>query len=146
MPTDIIENAKRKAMEANLTYAGDLTPQQAWQLHSTGQAKIVDVRTPEEYEIVGHVPDSVLVSWQMGRPLQPNTDFLSEIKRLFKHDDKLLLLCRGASRSVKAAIALKQAGFTCAMNINEGFEGKANPDGLRGRINGWLFHQLPWER
>ena len=146
MKTDIIEKAKQKAIEGNLPYAGDVTPQQAWQLHSTGQAKIVDVRTPEEYDLIGHVPGSVLVPWQIGNPRQQNPEFLSEIKQLFRPDDKLLLLCRGAFRSVKAATALKQAGFTCAMNVLEGFEGKTNLDGLRGRINGWLFHQLPWER
>ncbi len=143
MEPEIIRQAKLAALAAGLPYAGDLTPKQAWQLVQEGNATIVDVRTPEEYQLVGHVPGSQLVPWQSGSPAIPNPLFVQEMTRRFSKDAVLLLLCRGARRSVKAAIALKEAGFTSALNILEGFEGKADASGQRGNIDGWLFHQLP---
>ncbi len=146
MESEIIRQAKANALETGLPYAGDVTPKQAWQLVQDGDAVIVDVRTPEEYRLIGHVPDSQLVPWQCGTPAVLNPLFVPEIARRFPKDNVLLLLCRGARRSVKAAIALKEAGFTSAMNILEGFEGKADASGQRGHINGWIYHQLPWIR
>ncbi len=146
MESEIVSQAKASAQEAGLPYAGDLTPQQAWQLVQNGKAVIVDVRTPEEYHLIGHVPDSQLVPWQSGSPAALNPLFVPEMERRFPKDAVLLLLCRGARRSVKAAIALKQAGFESALNILEGFEGKADDSGQRGHINGWMFHNLPWVR
>ena len=146
MKPGIIMQAKAKAQETGLPYAGDVTPKQAWQLVQEGKAVIVDVRTTEEYQLIGHVPDSQLIPWQSGNPAVLTPLFVPEMKRRFPKDAVLLLLCRGARRSVKAAIALKQAGFESAMNILEGFEGKADASGQRGHINGWMFQKLPWVR
>ena len=37
-------------------YAGDVSPQLAWQWVQSGEAVMVDVRTDAEREWVGHVP------------------------------------------------------------------------------------------
>ena len=146
MEPEIVKLSKAAAITTGLPYAGDVTPQQAWQLAQHGDAVIVDVRTPEEYQLIGHVPGSQLIPWQSGTPAVLNPLFVPEIARRFPKDKVLLLLCRGARRSVKAAIALKEAGFTSALNVLEGFEGKADASGQRGHINGWIYHQLPWGR
>ena len=53
----ILEKAKQRAADLNLPYAGALTPQEAFQvLQLTQNAKLVDVRTRAELELVGRVP------------------------------------------------------------------------------------------
>lgn len=145
-PENIITQAKTTAQIKGLPYAGDVTPQQAWQLAKNGKAVIIDVRTPEEYQQIGHIPGSQLVTWQSGIPAVINPQFVLEIEKRFPKDATLLLICRVSKRSVNAAIALKQAGFTSALNILEGFEGNADASGQCGHINGWMCHNLPWKR
>lgn len=144
-PENIIAQAKTTAQAKGLRYAGDITPQQAWQLVKNRKAVIIDVRTPEEYQQIGHIPGSQLITWQSGTPAVVNPQFIPEIEKRFLKDATLLLICRASKRSVNAAIALKQAGFTSALNILEGFEGNADASGQRGHINGWIYHNLPWE-
>ena len=45
-------------------YAGDVTPQQAWQWVQAGQAVLVDVRSDAEREWVGYVPGAAAVAWK----------------------------------------------------------------------------------
>ena len=126
------------------TYAGDVTPQVAWQAAQAGQATIVDVRTPEEFRFVGSVPGSVLVPWSSGVEMERNAQFVEQLKAQFSLDEPLLLLCRSARRSVSAAEAATQAGFTQVFNILEGFEGDKDAQGHRGTLQGWRFLGLPW--
>jgi len=61
---DILARATERGRAKGIAYAGLVTPQEAWQLQSSGAAAIVDVRTRPEWEYVGHVPDSTLIEWR----------------------------------------------------------------------------------
>ncbi len=131
-------------MTDSKSYAGDVSPEQAWQMASTGQALIVDIRSKEEWHFVGYVPGSKHVAWATGVELNRNPDFLDQLMHVASKDQTLLLLCRSSKRSVSAAQAATDAGFTRAFNILEGFEGDPNPAGQRGGVNGWQKRGLPW--
>ena len=56
-------------------YAGDITPQHAWQWVQAGQAVLVDVRSDAEREWVGYVPGAVAVAWKQWPGMAMNADF-----------------------------------------------------------------------
>ncbi len=58
----------------------------------------------------------------------------------------VLLICRSGQRSLEAAQALEQDGFTDVINVLHGFEGDLDPDFHRSTLNGWRFDGLPWEQ
>lgn len=133
-----------RASVPGLPYAGDLTPSQAWALAEAGAALIVDVRSPEEWHFVGHVPGSVLVPWAAGTALRPLPDFIGRLADAVPPRGRLLFLCRSARRSVSAATAAAAAGFDLSFNILEGFEGDLDENGRRGTTGGWRWRGLPW--
>lgn len=140
----VLVAARRQAEEADLPYAGGLTPRDAWALVQQGHAVLVDVRSTEERKFVGHVPDSVHVAWATGTSLTRNPRFVRELEAKVGKDQVLLLLCRSGKRSALAAEAAARAGFTQAFNVLEGFEGELDAAQQRGHADGWRHHGLPW--
>jgi rhodanese-related sulfurtransferase len=136
--------AREQSSAAGLSHAGGVTPPLAWELFSSGQAQLVDVRSGEERKFVGHVPGSVHVAWATGTSLTRNPRFVRELEAKFAKDAVLLLLCRSGKRSELAAEAATKAGFRNAFNVLEGFEGDRDADQRRGTVDGWRFHGLPW--
>ncbi|MGN0918163.1 MAG: rhodanese-like domain-containing protein [Oxalobacter sp.] len=112
-PENIIAQAKITAQAKDLRYAGDITLQQAWQLVKNRKAVIIDVRTPEEYQQIGHIPGSQLITWQSDTPAVVNPQFIPEIEKRFLKDTTLLLICRASKRSVNAAISITGYTITC---------------------------------
>ena len=141
---DIVKQARARAREQQLVYAGDLNPDQAFELASGGWARIVDVRTPEERKFVGYVPDAVAVPWATGTSFTRNPRFLRELEGKVRKDEVLLLLCRSGARSALAAAAAARAGFARAFNVVEGFEGELDERQHRGTNGGWRVRGLPW--
>ena len=140
----ILARARERAPTTKPGYAGNVTPQEAWELISSHSAVLVDVRTAEERQFVGRVQDSVHVPWLIGPTLQRNPRFVRELESKVRRDDVVLLLCRSGARSVAAAQALTEARFRNAFNILEGFEGELDDLQQRGTRGGWRFHRLPW--
>ncbi len=136
------------------TYAGDLTPQQTWEMLSeNSRAQLVDVRTDAEFAYVGNPDLSDLgkevrqVYWQIFPAMDVNPDFVAQVKDAgFDKDTPLLFLCRSGVRSKYAAEALTAAGFTACYNVAGGFEGDKDPQGHRGTGNGWKVDGLPWKQ
>lgn len=120
---------------------------------------IIDCRTPEEYNFVGHAPMALNIPsklwtgvWDENENqyvLKDNPDFESCVKRKFKTDDKLFVMCRSGGRSAMSANRLAKIGFTNVYNIIDGFEGDKIKDedsyfhGKRMR-NGWKNSGAPW--
>ena len=129
----------------NDSYAGDVTPQQAWQWVQAGEAVLVDVRTDAERDWVGFVPGAVAVAWKQWPAMALNPDFDAQIRAAVPPGKKAVLLCRSGVRSVAAARRATELGIT-AYNILEGFEGEPDENGQRGRRGGWRFHGLPWRQ
>ena len=137
-----------------MTYAGDLTPQQAWDLLAHDErALLVDVRTDAEWRFVG-IPDAegidgraALVEWTSPQGV-PNPRFLDQLAEagLTPGDERpVVFLCRSGVRSVHAANAATAAGLGPAYNVLEGFEGDVGADGHRGH-SGWRAAGLPWRQ
>lgn len=129
----------------NDSYAGDVTPQQAWQWVQAGEAVLVDVRTDAERDWVGFVPGAVAVAWKQWPAMALNPDFDAQIRAAVPPGKKAVLLCRSGVRSVAAARRAAELGLE-AYNILGGFEGDVDENGQRGRRGGWRFHGLPWKQ
>jgi rhodanese-related sulfurtransferase len=142
----ILTRAREQAPASKLGYAGSVTPQEAWELVSGHAALLVDVRTAEERQFVGRIPDSIHVPWLVGINLQRNPRFVRELEGKVRRDDVLLLICRSGARSAAAAAALTEARFRNAFNVLEGFEGNLDAAQQRGGRDGWRFHRLPWSQ
>jgi rhodanese-related sulfurtransferase len=140
----ILTRARERAPTSKPGYAGNVTPQEAWELVSAHCAVLVDVRTAEERQFVGRIPDSIHVPWLVGTNLQRNPRFVREVEGKVRRDDVLLLICRSGARSAAAAAALSEARFRNAFSVLEGFEGDLDASQQRGSRDGWRFHRLPW--
>ncbi|BCK59003.1 rhodanese-like domain-containing protein [Nocardia wallacei] len=139
-----------------MSYAGDITPKQAWDLlRDNPDAVLVDVRTEAEWRFVG-VPDTssidrptALIEWVDGTGA-PNAQFVDQLKQVLAErnpdgDAPVIFLCRSGQRSIGAATAATAAGFAPSYNVLEGFEGPLDPQGHRGGA-GWRAHGLPWRQ
>ncbi len=136
-----------------MTYAGDLTPAEAWDLLAEHpDAVLVDVRTEPEWRFVG-VPDAsslgkraALIEWVTYPTMTPNEDFVQQLLAAgVTPGQPIVMLCRSGQRSIAAAIAATSAGLGPAYNILEGFEGGTDQDGHRGAV-GWKAAGLPWRQ
>lgn len=125
-------------------YAGDVTPELAWQWVQAGQAVLVDVRSDAEREWVGFVPGAQAVAWKQWPGMAMNAGF-DEGVRAAAGGKKVVLLCRSGVRSIAAAKRATELGIE-AYNILEGFEGDADENGQRGRKGGWRLRGLPWRQ
>lgn len=121
--------------------------------------KILDCRTPEEYAFVGHAPMAYNIpskfftykfdSEKKEPVMVNNPDFLETIKKKFKTDDTIFVMCRSGGRSASSVNAMAKAEFINVYNIIDGFEGDSIKDsgsyfdGKRIR-NGWKNSGAPW--
>lgn len=130
-----------------MSYAGDLTPTDAWAKLEAG-AILVDVRTEGEWAHIG-IPetkatenDPLFISWSFPGGVR-NPEFIDQLKQQAPEDSdvELIFLCRSGQRSISAAIAATQAGYT-SYNVLEGFEGEPDRYGER-TVNGWKNRGLP---
>lgn len=133
------------------TYAGDVTPQQAYAaVMNDPEAVLVDVRTQAEWNYVG-LPDLreagsdlVCVEWQSYPSGRANIDFFAQLRTEGVTSGRLYFLCRSGTRSQAAAAAAAQVGFE-AYNVLEGFEGALDSSAHR-TVGGWKNAGLPWRQ
>jgi rhodanese-related sulfurtransferase len=136
-----------------VSYAGDITPQQAWQVLSDhADAVLVDVRTAAEWRFVG-VPDLsglgrgvVYVEWVRADG-QPNEGFVADLAAagVTPGERPVVFLCRSGNRSIPAAEVATAAGIAPSYNMLDGFEGNLDEHGHRGGT-GWRAVGLPWSQ
>lgn len=126
-------------------YAGDVSPQMAYQWWQAGEAVLVDVRTDAEREWVGFVPGAVPLAWKQWPGMAMNPAFDAGLKDAVPPGRKVVLLCRSGVRSIAAAKRATELGLQ-AYNILEGFEGDPNEHAQRGRKGGWRLRGLPWRQ
>ncbi|HZB68577.1 MAG TPA: rhodanese-like domain-containing protein [Ornithinibacter sp.] len=136
-----------------MSYAGDVTPAEAYAAVTTGEdAVLVDVRTRAEWTFVG-VPDLsapggalVLAEWSRYPDGNVNERFVDEVREAGLVPGRpVYLLCRSGVRSRSAAEALTAAGLGPAYNVAEGFEGPHDGNGHR-TVSGWKNAGLPWRQ
>jgi rhodanese-related sulfurtransferase len=138
-----------------------LTPEQAhakWKADPE-KVKLIDVRIPEEYFFIGHpeMAINIPLSFSTGKlnvaqnkpVLKPNEAFIAEIKKRFKPDETIIVMCRTGERSAKAVNAMAKEGYTNVYSVLEGFEGEpVKEEGSRYQghrlKNGWKNSPVPW--
>lgn len=141
---DILEQARDRARANGSRFRGALLPHEAWQLfQSHPRAKLVDIRTPEEWTLIGTVPGAIQVQWKFYPDWDRNPNFLDELEAHVSSGDLIILLCRSGVRSREAAEWLTREGYNDVFNVLEGFEGDKNEAGQRV-IAGWKVRGLPW--
>ena len=143
MTTDLSPEASGFQVHAASSYAGDITPNLAWQWVQSGEAVLVDVRTDAEREWVGFVPGAVALAWKQWPGMALNADFDAGLQAAVPDGKKVVLLCRSGVRSVAAARRATELGLQ-AYNILQGFEGDADAQAQRGHVGGWRLQGLPW--
>jgi len=126
-------------------YAGDVSPQLAFEWWQRGDAVLVDVRTDAERAWVGQIPGAVPLEWKRWPGMALNDSFDEGLKAAIPAGKKALMLCRSGVRSIAAAQRATELGLE-AYNILEGFEGDPDENGHRGKRGGWRFHGLPWRQ
>ena len=154
-------------MLALMAFAGNafaydhVDPSEAADMVEDG-AFILDVRTPQEWNWVGHPGENKLgdgaelegyvlnvaykvyhEGYSKGDVLIVNTQFVKDVKRLLDKDAAIITMCRSGKRSVYAAEALEDAGFTDVYNMLTGFEGAKDDAGYRTE-SGWKIDGLPY--
>jgi len=92
----------------------EITPQETAELLRQGRIKLLDVRSPEEYEIA-HVAGSVLVDQALAQ----------EIMQTWSRDTPIVTICHHGMRSLDAAAYLRGHGFL-------------NTKSMRGGIDAWV--------
>jgi rhodanese-related sulfurtransferase len=154
-------HSKHQVLEEKLTSLGlYITAREAYEMWKAnpGQIKVLDVRTFEEYVLIGHAEMAVNVplafptyKWDVNKgnySVVVNKEFIAQAQARFKAEDTILVMCRSGGRSAMAVNALAKAGFTNVYNIIDGFEGDKVEDpesvfhGQRVR-NGWK-NSSPW--
>lgn len=135
-----------------MTYAGDVTPTEAYAVVTASEdAVLVDVRTRAEWAHVGvpqldsqHHP--LFVEWQRYPDGSVNESFVDELRAAgVAEGAPLYFMCRSGVRSVAAAEAATAAGLGPAYNVLEGFEGPHDSEGHR-TVSGWKVAGLPWKQ
>ena len=136
-----------------MSYAGDVTPEEAWKLLSeNADAVLVDVRTEAEWRFVGVADtsgldrDVVYVEWNRTDGTR-NDGFVDALvaSGVAPGERPVLFLCRSGNRSISAAEAATEAGIAPSYNILDGFEGNLDESKHRGGT-GWKAVGLPWKQ
>lgn len=132
----------------------NVTSSEAWQaLAGSQMTELVDCRTDAEWQYVG-LPDlrslgkrAVLVSWQYFPSGNVNRHFVDELREAGLSPERhIYFLCRSGVRSLAAARAAQDSGFTTVYNVADGFEGPVDAHGHRGQLAGWKAAGLPWRQ
>lgn len=126
------------------------TPTETWQtLQTDKNAILIDVRTPQEWAQIGYpdlatLPQDLIKISVQNISGERNNNFITELQQAgLVPEQTLYFICRSGKRSMLAATLAQQAGFTHLVNVKDGFEGPADPNGITGKIAGWLAEKLP---
>ncbi|MGQ0441882.1 MAG: rhodanese-like domain-containing protein [Methylophilaceae bacterium] len=142
---EIFLQAKKRAQQSGLPYAGALTPTEAYQvLQNVQQAQLVDVRSTAELDLGGKIPEATHIEWAFYPGMIANQDFAKQLEMQMDKETVLIFMCRTGGRSHNAAAIAAKLGFAQSYNMLEGFEGEANAQKQRTLINGWKHTGLPW--
>jgi L-ascorbate metabolism protein UlaG (beta-lactamase superfamily)/rhodanese-related sulfurtransferase len=84
-------------------------------LLASGEIRLVDVRTPEEYA-EGHLYGALNADWYAG-------DFLSQVQALVPEGAPVAVYCRSGRRSAEAAAKLRKSGYSTVYDLKGGYLG-----------------------
>ncbi len=109
----------------------EITPQQAYEMASSGEVMLVDVRTPEEWAKTGVAEPAITITLQ-------DPQFLQKLEEATGGDKskKVAFICASGGRSMQVAQALKQHGWENVYNVTGGTSGSPTQQG-------WIQLGLP---
>jgi len=134
----------------------------AYKMYKENPDKVifVDLRTPEEFQTIGHVPWAYNIPYKLfthkWNPVKhafmkrKNPRFLKDFMRKFPDKNKIyIIMCRSGHRSAHAIPELVKAGYKNIYQMWEGFEGlkvpyKFAPSFGKRYLDGWRNKGLPW--
>jgi len=97
--------------ESHQQASRDIHPAEAEQMVAAGEVQILDVRTPVEFEQIGHIPGALLLP----------VDRIASAPATMRRDDRpLLVVCEHGVRSAAAIRFLAEAGFSGLLNLAGG--------------------------
>jgi rhodanese-related sulfurtransferase len=112
----------------------DVRPDEAGRLVAAGGVRVLDVRTPAEYDLRGHVPGAVLLPLEL---------IASAPATLAPDIGPILVCCEDGVRSREAAAFLARAGFEEVLVLVGGMSrwpgGRAHGPGLVCGPSSWLL-------
>ncbi|MEE2751742.1 MAG: rhodanese-like domain-containing protein [Myxococcota bacterium] len=121
-----------------------ISPEEAQALLDGNEAwTYLDVRTEEEFD-EGHVPGAlnVAVVERTYRGMEPNADFLEEVRAELPLDAPIITGCLRGGRSLRAANLLREAGYTQVVDMRGGWDAELGPLG-EVVYPGWVRRGLP---
>jgi rhodanese-related sulfurtransferase len=89
----------------------EISPTETAALMKQGLVKLIDVRTPQEYEIA-HIEGCPLVDQEIAK----------EILETWPKDTPIVTVCHHGVRSLDAAVYLRRSGFTNARSMQGGID------------------------
>jgi len=145
--SDLLTLAQTRGRDLERPYQGELTPREAYEvLQKAPGARLVDVRTRAEWDWVGRLPGAVEIEWNQYPGGVRNPNFITELKRQVDPESLVMFICRSGVRSIGAAAAATEAGYSQCYNVLEGFEGDKDAHGHRNTVGGWRHAGLPWHQ
>jgi rhodanese-related sulfurtransferase len=115
----------------------NLTPNEAYEMVQTGEATLIDIRHPKEWQRTGVAKGALRV--EMVAP-QMVGDFAQRVREAIgdKTDKPIILICHSGHRTSLLLAALTQHGFKHVYHV---------AGGMMGRIGtpGWIAKGLPVE-
>ncbi|MDR0715987.1 MAG: rhodanese-like domain-containing protein [Azoarcus sp.] len=143
----LLDLARQRAIELELSYQGALTPAEAYQIWQLAPgAKLVDTRTRAELEWVGRIPGAIHIEWELWPSGQVNNRFMMQLRQQVSPESLVMFICRSGRRSDETASLAARSGYNNCYNVLEGFEGSLDANNQRGHIGGWKLAGLPWEQ
>ena len=110
---EILQRARDRALEKQLPYTGALTPREAYAvLQQTPKARLIDVRSKAELELVGKIPEATHIEWAFYPGWTVNPDFAAHLQMQLDHEALAMFICRTGGRSHHAATLANQHGFS----------------------------------
>jgi rhodanese-related sulfurtransferase len=120
-----------------------VSPEDAKQLVDEEGYAYLDVRSIQEFD-QGHPEGAYNIPLLHMTPagMQPNPDFMEVVRSIFEPDAKIVVGCKAGGRSLKAAQAMAQAGYSQVIDQRAGFVGATDPFGQVVEP-GWQRKGLP---
>ncbi len=122
-------------------------------LEEDSTAILIDIRSSMEFLFIGHPVNAVHIAWLDDPDWEINPNFYNEVEYAAKNKSPkhfanipILLICRSGNRTQQAGQLLLTSGFNNIFDIEGGFEGEKDQNSHRSHINGWRYHDLPWEQ
>ena len=113
-------------------------------LDADPEAVYLDVRTEMEF-MQGHPEVAINVPVAFPNPgggLAPNPEFLAVAEKVLSREVQIYCGCQAGIRSQMAAEILERAGYTKLVNVQGGFGGRADQNGML-ITPGWRDSGLP---